>query len=146
MINKFVKIFILIMFMFGMSFSLLSDIDKCVYEINSFVKNSYKIEAEVIHFTTHKSGTRKNRKIGYSAIYKYNHPTLGAIKLKSDIYTSRIPKIGNVKTIYYNPEYPNTYYNGILDVLLPILVVGICCTTSSAIIICEIFSKNEKEN
>lgn len=143
MINKFVKIFILIMFMFGMSFSLLPDMDKYIYEINSFIKNSYKIEAEVIHFTTHKSGTRKHRKIGYSAIYKYNHPTLGAIKLKSDIYTSRIPTIGTVKTIYYNPEHPNTYYNGILDVLLPILVVTIFCIVCFIIIICELFSKNK---
>lgn len=90
-------------------------------EIKSFKANAYKINAEVIGYD---SSYDSEGGSSYSAVYSYNHPVLGFIKLRSKVYKSRKPKIGKIKTIYYNPNYKYTYYNSIMDLYFPIALLS----------------------
>lgn len=107
-------------------------ISKKTLEIKSFKKNAYKIHAQVINYN---SDYDSDNGTSYSAIYKYNHPTLGPINLSNNIYYSRKPKIGRTKTIYYNPEYPYKYYNNLLDLYKPITFLLIF---SASFVLCGI--------
>ena len=94
---------------------------KYANEIRSFKANAYKINAEVVGYD---SSYDSEGGASYSAVYSYNHPILGLIKLRSKIYKARKPKIGKIKTIYYNPNYQYTYYNSIMDVYFPVALLS----------------------
>lgn len=94
---------------------------KYANEIKSFKENAYKIQAEVVGYDeSYDDGEGGG---GYSAIYKYNNSELGSIHLTSNMYKSRKPKLGKIKTIYYNPKYPYRYYNTKIDLYFPIILL-----------------------
>lgn len=93
---------------------------KYANEIKSFKENAYKIQAEVVGYDTSYDSEGGG---GYSAIYKYNNSELGSITLRSKLYKPRKPKLGKIKTIYYNPKYPYRYYNTKRDLYFPIILL-----------------------
>lgn len=93
---------------------------KYANEIRSFKENAYKINAEIVGYD---SSLDSDGHSCYSSVYNYNHPNLGCIKLRSKVYKPRKPKLGKVKTIYYNPKYPYAYYNNIMDLYYPIVLL-----------------------
>lgn len=85
------------------------------------------------HYTKHKAtivdieyvSIPKKKCNGYSAIYSYTDTLGNEYRLTSNISTSVKPTVGKVKEIYIDTSNPSTYYNSILDVLLPFILIFI---------------------
>lgn len=118
-----------IAFVFIIWFILLASTIKIVpekiKELKDLKENGYKIKAKVKSYRT---TCDSDGDTVYSPVYEFESPEGETILLYSTIYTSRRIDVGVVKELYYNPNRPNKYYNGPMDILKNGIIMTIFST------------------
>lgn len=93
--------------------------------LKEFMTEFTKTEVTVIDVKSHYS--YDDQLYTYAAICSYTDENGTQHTLDSNVYTSKMPKIGTTKQVYVNPSNPEVYYNGIGDILLPLLFPTMMC-------------------
>lgn len=89
-------------------------------DLKEFKNDCIKVECVVVDYRTNYN--REDRTYTYSPVYLYSDKEGNEHELTSNVYTSRKPVNGTKKEVYVNPENPSSYYNGVFDILLPLIL------------------------
>lgn len=92
-----------------------------VKQLKNFKTNFVKTAVTVVDINKHYSTDSKS--YTYSAICSYIAEDGKEYLLDSNIYSSKKPRVGSTKQVYVDPSNPDVYYNGSLDIIIPLVAL-----------------------